>query len=63
MQPELGLEPGLISPASETALRAQYERTGWKRRGISCAKALASPALRTILRIRAEIAARNNGTP
>ncbi len=59
LQPDLGLEDGSIDPASETALRAAYARTNWKRRGISCAKALVSKPLRICLRVLAEIAARN----
>lgn len=59
VQPGLNLPDGAIDPASETALRAAYERTNWRRRGISCAYALSKPALRIILRIQAEIAARS----
>lgn len=57
-QPELALEPAPIDPASESALRIAYSATDWLRRGISFEYALQMPALRTVLRIRAEISAR-----
>lgn len=58
-QPQLDLAPTPVDPASERALRVAYQSTDWKRRGITFAHALAKPALRITLRIKAEILARN----
>jgi hypothetical protein len=58
LQPQLELEP-----VDQSALREAYDAAGYRRRGITFARAMASTGLRIALELHAEAIARSKRHP